>query len=251
MRIASTKFFADGEEIDDSTTFNWGDKDRQIRHFILKVREIESTDADFGHVPAESMIFVMREVKAEPVTNVPLPKVKTADDVITYMKENVLNIPDSKPGDPVSSPKQKTPYDIYVQEQSWIIIELDRSVNWHFARGRYGLMAKEVEDTYEYNDGGIIKQYSGHDVNFRHVFLDGSWVRRRKQNDDRTNCKHVMFGVVHRGHPDYGTDPVRGFNLYVEVFQGMNNGLPTHIMPIIIDPDVGNDGPTEFPSPPP
>ncbi|MET0273021.1 MAG: nucleotide synthetase [Phenylobacterium sp.] len=127
----------------------------------------------------------------------------------------------------------KTPFDIGVENQTFIMLELAPEINWQFARGEYGCTTKGEPTT----------------DNF------GLWHIHRKYVErgpiSRDGCRLVYFGLARRkGYEG------QAFNLHVEFLQDDPDDVSEpKRLPVIFDPDVGNNGgfpiPPDPPPPPP
>lgn len=119
------------------------------------------------------------------------------------------------------------PLNINVSDQCYVLIELDRSVEWRFSphkplvntKGDYGDKNCNVVATMDRNE-------------------DGS---------DGEDCHMVHFGVVYRENYDYHKVEHQYFNFHVEMFS-LDRG--EHVK-LIIDPDVTNPGGSGVPPHPP
>lgn len=107
------------------------------------------------------------------------------------------------------------PIDIYVGCKSYVVIELDRELDWRFQKDRPG-----VTTTRDYGDNNW---------GLRHVMPDGAEYGNDGPKTD--DCRIVYFGVNERG-----IDCERQhFRLHVVSGKGRED-------PVEIDPDIPNDG---------
>jgi hypothetical protein len=143
-----------------------------------------------------------------------------------------------KPTDPMNH--EETGIDIDVVEQCWILLELDSEVNWRFATGHPAVTTKMM-DEYLVGDDDI-KRY-GFNANLRYVYDDKVVYYEEVQNDDI--CRMVFLQVLYRAKKKR-----RGMNIAVELFDVIPGAAPTRTIPLIIDPDVPDDGHDGFPDPP-
>jgi len=133
------------------------------------------------------------------------------------------------------------PFDIKLRYPSWLVLQLEGC--WDFSQERRALLAK-------HDDPPHVTGYTGHNIMLRHVYPDGS-VTEDPKADGRSRV--VFFGVVHRTGLN-SIPPAQGkhlFDLNVRLLGPPDgSGQPTWGFEAQCDPDVGNEGPDEFPSPP-
>ncbi|MET0273022.1 MAG: nucleotide synthetase [Phenylobacterium sp.] len=127
-----------------------------------------------------------------------------------------------------------SPYDIAIERQSWVIVELDPWLdNWQFGKDYLGITTKVAK--------------SGDNFGLQHVYPskpDGTPGTIAHGNIKDEKCKVAYFGVARRakGESQY-------FNLHTDFLQPARPGSRSmHRMIVIFDPDVGNNG--GFPIPP-
>jgi hypothetical protein len=223
----------------DTNGYGWDNSDvKPIYHAMLSITDKknsppETDDTTNANLPIGAKIFTLKQVR----TSKSASKYNIAE-MAGYLVEH--------PEFPVN-PRDVSPYDISVGyqgkgEQGWVIIELDPDINWRFSPGDYGISEKEAE--------------LGPGANFylRHLSkAGGSWEDSKRVKTD--DCRILFFGVAHRGGRNTPNPKDKGscfVNLHVEFYQdefksGPNEGKASKTLKIIIDPDVKNDGPDEFP----
>lgn len=134
----------------------------------------------------------------------------------------------------------ESPLDMAVSEQCWLVVELDSTVNWHYARDARACTSKHSNSPH-----GL----GGHNLWLRHVYADGRALEKTTKDDlGVEGCRVLFFGVAHRGHPKRNTSEHHYFNLKIEYFQLSADGRNL-VLPVVLDPDVGNDGHDEIPPP--
>lgn len=131
----------------------------------------------------------------------------------------------------------KTPFDLKVP-QCWLLVELDPSVNWSFSDLKPPCHAKHPDPAHPSGKMGA-------NVSLRAVYPDGD-VRADPTTRPNDRYRFIFFGVVHRTGQDSDPPAFGEHHLNFEVLFLDDQGT----LPVTIDPDVGNEGPDEFPSPP-
>jgi hypothetical protein len=217
-----------GTPIPEGTTFLWGHK-KDVRHFLLSVRMFPHSKPP-QQMPADGYEPGTIKFTAQEITKPPYDIVDTVDDMCAYAGVLAGRVPLFSVSD------AKTPYDITITEPTWLVLELDRSINWRFSNTYLACTTKEDEPPYPPQADG--PRY-GYNTNLRYAYPGMDAVPYPTGAD----CRFIFFGVAHRR-----TQERQGFNLFVEFFE--NDGGVIKILPLTIDPDVGNDGSNEFPTPP-
>jgi hypothetical protein len=129
--------------------------------------------------------------------------------------------------EPYRSRKRASNLNFEIHEPSWLMVELDPSINWRFSTTHPAVTTKQVVP-------------EGSNGDLRHVFHDAGQLRTSKDpgNDD---CRFVFFRVIRRGKGE-----VQGFNFAIEIYQKAE-GRVVYEIPIIVDPDVPETGQEGFP----
>lgn len=107
-----------------------------------------------------------------------------------------------------------TPQDIYVGCASYVVIELDPRLDWHFENGRPGVTTKE--------------DYGTSNRDLRHVMANGTVLG--SDGPEGNDCRIVYFAVTER-------DKVQRQHFHLHVVSEKQ-----HKDPVQIDPDIPNDG---------
>lgn len=130
-----------------------------------------------------------------------------------------------------------TPFDLKVP-QCWLLIELDSAVNWSFSDEVLPCHAKHPDPPHP--SGKV-----GANVNLRLVYPDGVVLSDPTARPGQP-YRFIFLGVVHRTGRNSVPGALGQHHLNFEVKFHDDGG----VLPATLDPDVGNDGPDEFPSPP-
>jgi hypothetical protein len=164
------------------------------------------------------------------------PEKASLDELVEYCKGLAINGTERQPL------AIESPLDMVVRDdQCWLIIELDQAINWSFARDSRACTSKHGDP--DHNAGK-----KGHNLWLRHVYKTGAVLEKTTKDDAGADgCRVLFFGVAHRGHPRHNTTPHHYFNLKIEFFQEEANRML--FLPVVLDPDVGNDGHDEIPPP--
>jgi hypothetical protein len=125
-----------------------------------------------------------------------------------------------------------SPYDIEVESQCYLVLELDRKINWRFTPQAHGVTTKD---------------YYGAD-NFGLTFIEADGAFSTPNSDvvvKSDNCQILYFRIARR-RPDepavQGNDSRQGFNFHIEFM--WQDG---RTMPMIFDPNVPNGGGASLP----
>lgn len=127
------------------------------------------------------------------------------------------------------TPPPKTPYDVPVTAQCWMVMELDRQVaNWQFNQGFLAATLKN-------------RKHVGDNFWLRHVYAQGHPKYPKggahKGDIQADDCRVMFFGVVRRAPQES-----QHLNLHTEFRQKAPNASPDHKMVVIFDPDIPNGG---------
>ncbi len=137
-------------------------------------------------------------------------------------------------GQPIEDRFMDSPLDIPLGQPCWLLIRLDPAVNWQFAVGKVPCTLKEED-------------LRGDNIMLRHVYADG--IKGLEGAVQFDGCQTIFLGVVHRLGSDQTTSPNPGrcrMNLNIEFFQTSDDGRDLRL-PLIVDPDVPNDGGQAYP----
>lgn len=223
-----------GEPIPEGTTFNWGGA-KPVRHFLLTVRTFpKSLPAQVPALGLEPGRFEFKVVD-QTAPGTAYTKIDSLDDMSKHAGKIAGSMGFIERTAPV------TPYDITINEPSWLLLELDKEINWRFSSDFLACTTKEKEPNYPNQGDG---PRSGFNTYLRYAYSDGTVVKDPSEAKSGTYCRFIFFGVAHRGKYER-----QGFNLFVEFYQIETGGV-VKTLPITLDPDVGNEGHDEFPSPP-
>lgn len=119
------------------------------------------------------------------------------------------------------------PFDIHIEEPRFILVELDKDINWRFTPGGPGVTTKKI-----WGDDRHIGPWFTPDF--------GSPVRQPTAPE---NCRVLHFAFMHQMEP---AAPAK-FNFHISFFQEGKDaqGNPVEVtLPLIFDPDIGNNGGT-------
>lgn len=187
---------------------------KRIVHVILTLDETEAAADE------KSLLFVL----AEPADTPPDPKKEPIEEYALRMAGSAFRRGIKNP---------RSPYDIMIQRQSWVLVELDRKLkNWQFTTGELGCTTKG--------------DYGPDNFGLRHVYADG--LGRVGDVVRKDGCRFLFFGVARRDWGDEATPASQYFNFHVEFLQAFKDETVLRRMKVIFDPDVGNNG--GFPVPP-
>lgn len=187
---------------------------KRIVHVILTLDEETMAGED----------RMLRFVLADPEHPVPNPKEVAIEDY-------ALRVVQPRIGYGLQN--ARSPYDIMIQKQSWVLVELDpRLTNWQFTKGELGCTTKGA--------------YEGDNFGLRHVYADR--VGEVGKVVEKDHCRCLFFGVARRERGDEATPASQYFNFHVEFLQAFKGEAAVRRMKVIFDPDVGNNG--GFPIPP-
>lgn len=187
---------------------------KRIVHVILTLDEAEVSGDQ------KSLRFLL----ADPVDPVPDPKKESIEAYAQRM---------AKPRVAYNIQNGRSPYDIMVRKQSWVLVELDpRLTNWQFTKGEFGCTTKG--------------DYGRDNFGLRHVYADRVGEVGAAVEED--GCRFLFFGIARRDRGDEATPASQYFNFHVEFLQAFKGETAVRRMKVIFDPDVGNNG--GFPIPP-
>jgi hypothetical protein len=119
------------------------------------------------------------------------------------------------------------PFDIQIEKPRFILVELDKDINWRFTPGGPGVTTKKI-----YGDDRHIGPWFTPDF--------GTPVRQPTAPE---NCRVLHFAFMHQMEP---AAPAK-FNFHISFFQEGKDaqGNPVELtLPLIFDPDIGNNGGT-------
>jgi len=219
-----------GTAIPDATTIRW-DGPKPIRHFVFSLRQAKNERIQEMNLPQHSLVLFKTEHTADPADSA-----ATADDVIPFaraMAERARR-KDALPR------KDAGPIDLDITGQCWVVLELAEDINWRFSSQQPAVTTKVAETP-------LAPGKTGLNADLRYVYDDEAHtvVADPAQGPAGVNCRIVYFRVVGRAE-----GKGQGMNFVVELYTVVENGVADKVIPLIIDPDVPNDGGTGFPSPP-
>jgi hypothetical protein len=137
--------------------------------------------------------------------------------LLTQLLNNHPNVPNGvdKPWGGPGHPHKRTPLDIQVDKQCWVVIELDKQKGWKFPQSGPGITTK---DDYGVSNVGL-RYYSDTGAISPHPL---------------PNCRILYFAVVCRVEAE-----VQRFNFNLALEQDLGAGQIV-TMEIMIDPDIPN-----------
>jgi hypothetical protein len=148
---------------------------------------------------------------------------KTIIDFIKSIYVPMFSVPEygkSKSKRDIVINTTETPIDINIQKPSYIVLKLDKSLNWQFSSSNDAVTMKR--------DYG--RSYTG----LSYIFDEGTANVRVTQSPD-DGCRVVFFAA--ENPPALYSN---GFNFHIEILQGAGAGLKK--LPLIIDPEVKHPG---------
>lgn len=218
-----------GYGILEATSYKWEVSEKPIRHYILTVvpnappatpADTEGESSRMPHLHFKAHGYSIDKHTARGVGSM-------TDHARTVLGTKVPRVS-----------LIESPFDMKVQHQSWLLVQLDPELNWQFAKG-------EVPCTLKVQD------LRGRNILLRHVYDDGRDGEGVVLED---GCRTLFFAVVQRDKPDLSNaaEPWRCFvNFNVEFIQTdedpVTHQLKTTRLKLIIDPDVPNEGPNSIP----
>lgn len=128
---------------------------------------------------------------------------------------------------PRKDPQDDRPTNIYIGRECWVVIELDRNVDWHFEPGQPGITT--------------LRDHGNNNCDLMHVM--DQMTRRDRLGPHDTDCRLIYF-VVQRRPSDHDHQ-----RFICNIIHG-NKRLDD---PDTVDPDIPNDGgrfPIPFTDPP-
>jgi hypothetical protein len=140
-------------------------------------------------------------------------------------------------GTPVPPPSNASPgpgvMESYVRNVCYLVLELDGSVAWQFQTDHAGISTKADYGTDNVNLVRVLKTPTGYAI-------DSSTSGDPANPQYSSGCVLVYFTVNTRTPVGSATACAEGFNLHVDLLQSGIGG--SRSIPIVIDPDIKNDG---------
>lgn len=150
-----------------------------------------------------------------------MPKVKNLDEFLCKLNNGKIEVDDGG--------RFTDPLNIPVDDQCYVVVELDRKIKWRFSKTLPAVTTK-----YDYGE--------------KNAYLQHIYDKKEGGSDCNRNgsdCHIVCFGVVWRREDKIHKDPTL-FNFHVELYDEINDKS----VEIIIDPDITNPGGNGIPKPP-
>jgi hypothetical protein len=222
-----------GTPIPEKTNIRW-EGAKPIRHFVYHLRQASDARKAEMNLPEHALVLF----KVERTVNPPA-MAATVDEMAAYASQIAKTNADyweRKDERPSASG-----VNIDADAQCWILIELQKTINWRFSTSHPAVTTKAPEPAFIYN--GETKY--GFNANLRYAYEDGTVVDDPGKGPPGVNCRFVFFRLM--GRPDKVT---QGMNFVVELYTVVRGGVAGHVIPIIIDPDIPEPGTSSFPSPP-
>ncbi|MEW5685592.1 MAG: nucleotide synthetase [Pseudomonadota bacterium] len=216
----TSEFFRVGYEIPEFTNVVWSGP-KPVKHYVLR------GDGNPGK-SATASIYIYKEELTDP--SLRAESLEEASQIASDLWNKGSTYPD------------KPDYDLTLEvlEQSWVILELDRADGWRFSTSHPAVTTKVADEPF--TPPGQDKKKYGFNGNLRYVTLNGV-VKRFEELEAADESQMVLFRVIYRKR-----HKGRGMNFLVDL---MTDKVPGgHRIPIIIDPDVPDDGTEGFPNPP-
>lgn len=192
---------------------------RPIRHFVLTLTRSKRERQEDKGLPSRALVFFKVEH-----TPRPWPTAKTPKDVVAYL-ERRLTARRTKPR--VRRPASSINFDI--KEQSWLLVELDDTINWRFSTNHPAATTKRAVP-------------EGSNATLRYVVKRKDGRLELRTGVPAETCRFMFFRVVRRRKGE-----TQGFNLAIELYQEVSGGKYLYEIPIIVDPDVPETGQEGFP----
>ncbi|MCR5879193.1 nucleotide synthetase [Phenylobacterium sp. J367] len=199
---------------------NIGFEAKRIVHAILTLGPMGGPADSPG---ADGPLWLQFKV-ADPADLAPDPKAESIEDYALRMAGFAFERGIKEP---------RSPYDIMIERQSWVLVELDsRVANWQFTKGEFGCTTKQ--------------DYGRDNFGLRHVYRDGLGGLNEPVTKD--GCRFLFFGAARRDAGTEDNPASQYFNFHVEFLQTHPGEKVERRLKVIFDPDVGNNG--GFPIPP-
>lgn len=197
-----------GYPIIDASAYEWNEQPKYIRHYILTVDPQEPRELIFSAFPRSTDEDTAKDLQA----------------MTRYARSKLSSVVDR----PAAA---ESPFDMKVRFQGWLLVQLDREVNWQFTVGEFPCTLKDPD-------------IKGRNILLRHLDADGNEYEGPVTVD---GCRTLFFAVVKRDDPDDGDGSGArcGVNFNVEFLQTVG-GVSSRLK-LIIDPDVPNEGPESIP----
>jgi hypothetical protein len=217
-----------GTPIPDGTDIRW-DGPKPVRHFLFSLRQASNRRIREKNLPQHSLVLFREEQTPTP------PRMAETVDQVSELASLLAKAQADYPEEPAG------PIDLPITDQCWVILELEKDINWRFSSTQPAVTTKAPEEPLV--NGGVKK--FGLNANLRYAYENGVVVDDPAKGPADVNCRIVFFRVVGRAKGE-----VQGMNFVVELYTVVAKGVAGKVIPLIIDPDVPNDGGTGFPSPP-
>jgi len=233
----SDELFRAGFDIPDKTNIRW-DSPKSVKHFLIDLDDqgkIESAKTDLS-IRFLSNIRIFKK----DVTDTSIKK-QELNEVELYVKHLVTS------GNNPTSTSRPQPLNVALDDQSWVILQLSDNVEWQFSTTHPALTTKSPDKVF-WVDG---RKKHGFNANLRYVDDVGNSVPYEDVELDKT-YRMIFFRVLlaEKGVP-------RGMNIFVDLFAKYEDDQGSgrrpdgrRRIPLIIDPDVPDDGNQGFPAPP-
>lgn len=232
-RVADKATKIVGEAIPDDVE-PWVDG-RPLRHFILTLTRSTRSRREDKSLPSRALVFFKVER-----TRKPWPLATRPDDVRDYLQEHYHPATAEaarrrKKENRIRRPASSINFDI--NEQSWLLIELDETINWRFSTTHPAATTKYVvpkgsNATLRYVVERVVEE-PGKPTRTEFVVTSKA---------PKEHCRFAFFRVVRREENE-----TQGFNFAIELYQEVEDGKYLYEIPIIVDPDVPDLGSEKFP----
>ncbi|MFL5297949.1 MAG: nucleotide synthetase [Phenylobacterium sp.] len=217
-----------GVPIPETTDIRW-EGPKPIRHFVFALRQASNRRIEQMNLPQHSLVLFREEQTPNPAT-----RATTVEEAAAYAAALATAQKDYPR-------KDAGPIDLPITDQCWVVLELEKDINWRFSSTQPAVTTKAAETPLDHD--GVEK--SGLNANLRYAYPNGDVVADPEKGPAGFNCRVVFFRVVGRAK-----DERQAMNFVVELYTVVEKGVAGKVIPLIIDPDVPNDGTTGFPSPP-
>lgn len=222
--------FQAGVSLPEDTNIQW-DGPKPVKHYVIGV-DLADPVKDFDGKLAKGVFRRIRLYKRD--YSDPKASVDGLENISIYA-QNLIDNNGNYPNGP-----EKEPLDMNIRSQCWIIVELENDKGWEFAKNHPAVTTKTADKHFLYQ--GLPPKKYGFNANLRYVTTDKR-VLKYEEIQETDECRMIFFRALYRE-----AHKARGMNFVVDLLETF--GESNHRIPIIIDPDVPDDGTEGFPSPP-
>lgn len=208
------------------TNVKWAGR-KPVFHYVYHLEYFEHVKGRGGDFDDKSQLIAPNAITIYKSNETPSKphEAEKYEDVVRIAQE-ILETPSKNTGGPQN-------IDIYLNNQCWLIIEIDRSLNWRYSRDLPAVTTRIRESAWPGD-----KSLRGFNVDLIYVFDDGTAVDEPKKGPVGVDCHLVLFRVVRR---------VKGLACKMNFSVDIYGPDSKTVVPLIIDPQVPEDPPQSFP----